>query len=223
MNEINENPLSEEQAPEMSDEQEIMDEPEAQVSPEIETEKKEPSKVGRFFRKVLVWLIVIVITFLGGLLTDHFVRYRPLADELKETKLELVDANKDVSDMGAEIIRLTNANQDANDQIVTLEDDLAAATAKLQYFEVLVDVNTARIELFLEDIEAAQAALEDTPQRLEDLLLFVGDVDPELALSLPRRLELIVAGLARDPETGRIDLELFTKDLLELKPFLIGD
>ena len=48
-------------------------------------------------------------------------------------------------------------------------------------------------------------------------------VDAELALSMPRRLELIIAGLERDPETAAIDLELFTKDLLALEPLLFDE
>jgi hypothetical protein len=48
-------------------------------------------------------------------------------------------------------------------------------------------------------------------------------VDEELALSMSRRLELIIAGLERDPETAAIDLELFTKDLLALEPLLFGE
>jgi hypothetical protein len=65
--------------------------------------------------------------------------------------------------------------------------------------------------------------LKDTQKKLETLQPFINAVDPELALSLPRRMELIIAGIERDPETSRIDLELFTKDLLELEPLLMGE
>ena len=101
--------------------------------------------------------------------------------------------------------------------------ELASVKANALYYQVLVDVNTARIELFLEDIEEAQAALENTIENLEALLPFITEVDPELALRLPRRLDQIVSGLARDLETSLIDLELFTKDLLELEPLLVSD
>ena len=183
-------------------------------------EKKPPTRFQRFLRKALIILAVVGLIFLAGFLTDHFVRYRPLSDTLEETRAELEQANLTVKDLEAENASLRRSNRTANETIASLEDELANTRANAKFYQVLVDVNTARIELFLEDIEAAQAALAETQDRLADLLPVIAEVDPELALSLPRRLDLIVSGLARDPETGLIDLELFTKELLELQPLL---
>jgi len=213
--------------PEISDsietEKHDQDLPELEQAPDSSTEKQPPSRFVRFLRKALIGLVIVAAIFLAGFLTDHFVRYSPLSEELEQTKAELEQANQDMGDLEGENDRLTSANQAADEEIAALEDELTAATANLKFYQVLVDVNTARIELFLEDIEGAQAALEDTQDNLEVLLPFIEEVDSELALSLPRRLDLIIAGLERDPETGRIDLELFTKDLLELKTLLIVD
>jgi len=183
-------------------------------------EKKPPTRFQRFLRKALIILAVVGLIFLAGFLTDHFVRYRPLSDTLEGTRSELEQANLTVKDLEAENASLRRSNRTANETIASLEDELANTRANAKFYQVLVDVNTARIELFLEDIEAAQAALAETQDRLADLLPVIAEVDPELALSLPRRLDLIVSGLARDPETGLIDLELFTKELLELQPLL---
>jgi len=188
---------------------------------EASPEKQPPSRFVRLLRKALIGLAIVAVIFLAGALTDHFVRYRPISVELDQTRADLEQANQDLSELEDENERLTGANQDANEAVAALEDDLAAAKANLTFYQVLVNVNTARIELFLEDVESAQAALEDTQHNLEDLLPFINAVDAELALSLPRRMDLIISGIARDPETGMIDLELFTKDLLELEPLLI--
>ncbi|QRN82861.1 hypothetical protein JR338_10630 [Chloroflexota bacterium] len=185
------------------------------------SEKQPPSKFVRFLRKGLIGLSIVAAIFFAGFLTNHFVRYSPLSKELEQTKVELEQANLELDDLEQENARLTTANQDAENEIVALEEELIAARANMKFYQVLVDVNTARIELFLENIEGAQAALADTQDNLEDLQPFIEEVDADLALSLPRRLELIISGLARDPETGLIDLELFTKDLLELEPLLV--
>jgi hypothetical protein len=186
-------------------------------------EKKPPSRFVRLLRKILIGLGIVALIFLAGFLTDHFVRYQPLSATLDETTAELEQANLNISDLEAQNTQLTNANRTANNEIFALEEELAAVKANALYYQVLVDVNTARIALFLEDIEGAQAALADTQDNLEALLPAIIEVDPELGLSLPRRLELIISGIARDPETGLIDLELFTKDLLELEPLLVSD
>ncbi len=215
--------------------------PEQEISKSVETEKLEqdvpaveqtldsspekqpPSRFVRTLRKVLIGLVIVALIFLAGFLTDHFVRYSPLSEELEKTQAELEQANQELSDLQDENDRLTSANEVALDEVAALEADLSAATANLKFYQVLVNVNTARLEVFLENIEGAQAALVDTQDNLEDLLPFIEEVDAELALSLPRRLELIISGLERDPETGLIDLELLTKDLLELEPLLVVD
>jgi hypothetical protein len=197
--------------------------PETGPTPRAKVEKGPPSRFVRLLRKILIGLGIVIIIFLAGFLTDHFVRYQPLSDTLDETRAELEQANQTISDLEAQKAQLTNANRTANNEIFALEAELASVKANALYYQVLVDVNTARIALFLEDIEGAQAALADTQENLEALLPSIIEVDPELGLSLPRRLELITSGLARDPETGLIDLELFTKDLLELEPLLVGD
>jgi len=189
---------------------------EPELAQEPSPEKQPPSRFVIFLRKAVIGLLIVAAIFFAGFLTDHFVRYSPVSKELEQTSAEL-SVLEDEND------RLTSANKTANDKIVTLEAELAAATAKMKFYQVLVDVNTARIDLFMEDIESAQAALVDTQANLEDLLPFIEEVDSELALSLPRRLDLIISGLERDPETGLIDLELFTKDLLALEPLLVVD
>ncbi len=182
-----------------------------------------PSRLKLFFRKALIWLVVIVIAFLAGFLTDHFLRYRPLDAERAALQSQLDDATQTISELHEENDRLTKAFEEANDTIATLQEELEVITANVQYFQVLIDVNNARIKLFMDDSEGAQASLIDTQELLEELLPLIESVDVDLALSLPRRLDLIVSGLERDPETGLIDLELFTKDLLELQPLLFAD
>jgi hypothetical protein len=194
-----------------------------EITSEKKTEKTPPSRFVRFLRKALIGLAIVAVIFFAGFLTDHFTRYRPLSDELDQTQAELGQAKLDLSALEEENDALTNANQEANNEIAEMKDELTAARANLMFYQVLVDVNTAQLALFLEDIEGAQAALEDTETNLEDLQPFITEVNSELALSLPRRLDLIISGLERDPETARIDLELLTKDLLELEPLLVGE
>lgn len=209
--------------------EEILQEPEPVTGKEPEekleeiAEKQPPTRFQLFLRKALIGLGIVIVIFLAGFLTDHFVRYAPLADTLDETRVELEAVNQDLSELKAENALLERINRSAADQMAAMEAELAAVRANALFYQVLVDVNTARLALFMEDIEGAQAALADTQDNLEALLPAISEVDTELALSLPRRLDLIVSGLERDPETGRIDLELFTKDLLELQPLLDVD
>lgn len=195
---------------------------EPEIKPEKD-EKKPPSRFKIFMRKALIALGVVALFFLAGFLTDHFTRYKPLADTLKETRTQLEEASQSVVDLAAQSENLLDLNKKAEDEIATLEAELNAARANALFYQVLVDVNNARIALFLDDLEGAQAALAETEVQLEELLPAIEAVDSDLALSLPNRLELVIAGIGRDQETGLIDLELFTKALLELEPLLALD
>jgi len=155
--------------------------PPENVAASTKAEKTQPGRLGRFFRKVLTWLVVLAIVFLAGFVTDHYLRYKPLQDELK------------------------------------------TATAHLELVQVLVDVSNARLALSLNDVVGAKAALSDTQQRLDNLLPRIAIFDINLAQSMPQRLSLIRSGLERDPETAKIDLELFTKDLLAIEAALFND
>ena len=186
-------------------------------------EKQEPGKTQKFFQKALIWLIVVVIAFGAGFLLDHFLRYLPLKQDLNQARAEMQELYQDLDELNAQIEELRPRLEAANAEISSLKDDLEMANARSQLYRVLASVNNARLNLFQEDFDAAQIDLAQTEEYLEELAPVIEDVDPELALSLLRRLELITDGIERDPETASIDLELFTKDLLALEPLLFEE
>ena len=198
--------------------------PEPEMEPEVPpveaVEKKPPTRFQLFLRKALIVLGGAALVFLAGFLTDHFVRFKPLADEMKETRAQLEDANQAVSDLESENKTLIASNQKAEKEIAGLKDEVFAVRANALFYQVLVDVNAARIAMFLDDIEGAQAALADTQSRIEELRPAIEAVEPNSTISLLARLELVVSGLDRDKDTSLIDLELLTKSLLELEPHL---
>jgi hypothetical protein len=156
------------------------------TSPELaatstKAEKTQPKGLQRFFRKALIWLVILAIVFLAGIATDHYLRYRPLQTELN------------------------------------------TAEAHLTLLQVQVDVSNARLALSLNDVERAKAAINNTQERLDNLLPRIANFDISLAQSMPQRLGLIVSGLGRDPETAKIDLELFSLDLLKIEAALFND
>lgn len=194
-----------------------------------ETKKTGAGRLQRFFRQALIWLVVVALIFLAGMIADHYLRYRPLSENLAQTQTELDQANQAISDLQAELERLNTTLQTANDRVTaleggreTLQEELDTAKAHLELVQVLVEINNARLALFLDDTEGAKAALANTPQRLDNLSPSLAEFDADLAQSMSQRLSLIVTGLERDTETAKIDLELLTKNLLDIEA-LFGD
>ena len=193
-------------------------------------EKPQPTGLQRFFRKGLIWLVIIVIAFSAGMAADHFLRYKPLADANAETQAALDQAQQDLSDMQADIDALDQLNQEAEDTIAelknekqALQDEIETTKTHLELIQVLVDVSSARVALFMEDVEEAKDTLVNTKGRLEELLPRIAEYDPALAQDMPQRLNLIISGLDRDTETVIIDLELITGDLLDIEEAVFGD
>jgi len=190
------------------------------IHPQKLTTSKPPSRFKRFMQKVLIGLGIAAIIFLGGYLTNYFTAYKPKADALAVSQAQIDSLNERIADLETENTTLTTAIQKSQDDIAALEGELASNEINRLFNQVLLDVNAARIALFMDDLEAAQAAMDDTQTHLDQLLPAIEKVDSDRALNLPIRLGLIVSGIPRDPETGKIDLEIFTKDLMDLKPLL---
>jgi uncharacterized phage infection (PIP) family protein YhgE len=214
---------SEEAKPESSEQPQMPLPPE--MAPKSKKgEKKKPGRFQRILRTILIWLVVLALLFMAGVITDEFLRYKPLAETASKAQSELDQARQELSNVQAEADQLNTVNKAANDQINSLEgsnkklqNELDAANAHLALLQGLVDVTDARLSLSLNDMDGAKAALVDLPQLLDNLLPFITEFDPNLAKSMPQRLDLIITGLDRDTETAKIDLELFSKDLLEVE------
>ena len=202
-----------------------------QVSPKPATlQQPQTDRAQRVLHRTSVWLGIVAIVFFAGAVADHTLRYRPLSASLSETRTALDRAQQDVADLQAEIDRLNTTLRQSDSRVASLERDnealreqLANSETRLILMQVLADVNNARLALSQEDVEGAQTALQDTPQRLEELIPQIEAISPNLAGSLPQRLTLILSGLERENlETVNIDMELFIQDLLDIEAALMG-
>lgn len=189
-----------------------------------EEESKQPGRLQSFFKKILVWLIVFVIAFVAGALTNYYLRYKPLSATLAETEEALDQANQNNRDLQDEIDDLDSVIQEANDKISSLEAEkmdlqvtLETAVAHRQLLHVLVDVNNARLALFRDDVGTARTTLLQTSERLDDLLLFIAKIDADLSQTMQQRLDLIISGLEVNSENAILDLDLFIQDLLAVE------
>ena len=187
------------------------------VSPVVE-EKPSPSRVKSYFNKMIIWLAVVIIAFLAGMVTDHFWRYKTLNETLLQTQTELTEVQEEIKQVQA----LKDAITSLEEEKEQLAGDLATSQDHLGMLQMLVDTNSARLALFLDDVPGAQEALADTANRLEVLKGRIAEYDEKMATSMPQRLSLIISGLDGDIETATIDLELFTKNLIEVESALFS-
>jgi len=188
---------------------------------------EKPKKMGSFQRTLhlaLIGLVSVVVVFLAGLLTDHFVRYSPmqagLTRNLTQTQAELSQAKQSTVDLSAQ-------RSAANDRISALElnkenlqADLDSANLHIELTRTLVELKTAHIELQNDNLSGAKVALSGTAARLEILKPLVEMVDANLAASMQTRLNLILDSMDTNSPTAQADLGLLAKNLQSVETLL---
>ncbi|MBT3239868.1 MAG: hypothetical protein HON98_04785 [Chloroflexi bacterium] len=173
------------------------------IEDEPKKEKLPPTKFQKNLRKALIWAVGILAIFLAGVITNQVMRYKPFEATVAENEILVQEAHEE--------------------EIIELQHEIGGLTSHRNFLNVLVDVNNARIALFLKDIDGAKIDLLNTQESLSDIHADIARYDSTLAESMSKRLSLIISGLERDSETAIIDLDLLTKDLLEIESVLFDD
>jgi hypothetical protein len=148
------------------------------VATSTKAEKKKPGRLQRFFRKALIWLVVLALAFLAGLVTDHYLRTVPLQEELNTTNahLELSQVMVDVSN--ARIALALNNVAGAKAALLDTPQRLKKLLPRITVFDTNLaqsmpqrlsliisgldrDIKTAKIDLdlFNQDLLELEAAL----------------------------------------------------------------
>ena len=141
------------------------------VAASTKAEKKQPNRFQRFFRKALIWLVVLALAFLAGTVTDHYLRTMPLQDELNTTAahLELSQVMVDVSK--ARLALALNDVAGAKAALLDTQQRLDNLLPRIAIFDAnLSQSMPQRLSLIVSDLE------RDTKTAKIDLDLFNQDL-----------------------------------------------
>jgi hypothetical protein len=117
------------------------------------TDKDKLGRGRRIWRSTLIWLVVIATAFLSGVTADHFLRYKPVSENLLQKQSEL-SRERIHLELLKTLVDVSNA------RIALSYDDVAGAKA------ALVDTSQ-RLENLLPSIAEFDANLaKSMPQRL---------------------------------------------------------
>lgn len=191
--------------------------PEA-AAPEVEA-PREPSRLGRFARRALRWLVVLLAAFALGLAATWVARVRPQAERIQALEAEKAALESQVADLEAEVAELRPLRAENAD----LKEQLRQAETKSTLLSVLVDVTSAQLALAQDDSLAARAALAETDARLATLQRDLSGQDAEAVGAMRDRLDLVLQELDDDAFAAQRDLEVLTNSLVALKKALFGE
>ncbi len=185
---------------------------------EPEEEKKELSRVGRFFRKLSIWLVVISIAFGAGVGTFYFLRFQPLQEKLNQRTQALGEAEEEIASLESEIERLS-AFEERN---LELEAEIEQTRVHITILSARSSVSNALLALSEDNLAEAKLALDKVGRTLEKLKTMLNEDQVEVVVNMQQRHELIMEELEEDRFSARSDLEVLSSKLGSLENTLFA-
>lgn len=146
----------------------------------VKTDIVETPKKKSFWSKVLIWFLVALVFFIGGVATLFFVVYQPAKEAAKaaaETSAQKITSltenfDKAIKQFGAAQTELDVTKGElmaAQSQIEDLTTELANANQLEMVYKFIADVNLARVKLETLDVNSSRQAINFAKADLADL------------------------------------------------------
>jgi hypothetical protein len=110
-------------------------------------ETQEESRFGRFLKRALRWVVVVLVVFTIGVVAMQIVRVGPLIDERNSLDQSLAEAHASQQDLQAELDRLEGVEAE-NEELARA---LQQTETRLAVLNILVDITRAQLALAQED------------------------------------------------------------------------
>jgi cell division protein FtsB len=182
-----------------------------------EEEQRPPSKLSRFLRLALLWLVGLSGVFALGVGVTWFTKVNSLQSEIEALRAEIETIQKDAAD------ELDALRAQHRTDLETYQEDLVAAELRISLINALVDVASARVALGQGNIVGVRAALAGTDDRLATLQQEFGGDGVTAVEALREQLASALGALSGDPIDVEQELEQLTANLLVLERSLFSD
>jgi cell division protein FtsL len=202
-----------ESEPTSSFEGEVAESPE--VTPD---EKKKPGKARLIFRRILIWLVVIVIAFAGGFFVDAALRYQPEKAKVAELTEEITSAQTEITTLEAEIDRLSVFEE----HNVSLTEEIADITTHITILSARAAVADATLALEQNRFADAKLALDKVGSTLETLKTMLNVDQVEVVVNMLQRHQLILIELEDDSFSAQTDMGVLASKLNALENTLFA-
>jgi len=161
---------------------------------------KPPSRVNRFFRKVMLYIIGVLCVFMVGYISAFYLQVIPARQSEAEARAAV------------------------SAEIETLQAEIAASERHFHLMNALVDVYSAQVALVAEDSAGVRAALAGTDDRLQMVEVAQGDDSANALAALRTQLSTVLASVDDSDLAGAgAGLERLASNLLALERSMFGE
>jgi flagellin-specific chaperone FliS/cell division protein FtsL len=185
---------------------------------ETPVERKKPGKAQLIFRKILIWMVVIVIAFAGGFFVDAALRYQPEKAKVAQLSQEITKAEGEITSLEAEIDRLSVFE----DQNVGLRDEISEITTHITILSARAAVADATLALEQNRLADVKLSLDKVGSTLETLKPMLNEDQAEVVENMLQRYQLIVIELEDDSFSAQTDMEVLASKLNALENTLFA-
>lgn len=197
-----------------SEDTHAVEEPKQEVITPMEEVK--PSKP--FGAKVLPWLIVALVFFIGGMAVIYFTLYQPklstLKADLQASEVQLTDVSDKLAAAETDLALAETNLETAEGTIVDLTDQLIAADLFGSIYKFQADVNAARVALLKLDPASSLQALNFIKEDLSELE--IKELDPDAIAGFRERIAEAETNLEKDPAKSLAALDTLYNNLVFL-------
>ena len=185
---------------------------------ETPVEKKKPGKAQLIFRRILIWMVVIVIAFAGGFFVDAALRYQPEKAKVAQLSEEITSAEGEITSLEAEIDRLSVFE----DQNVGLREEISDITTYITILSARAAVADATLALEQNRLADVKLSLDKVRSTLEGLKPMLNEDQAEVVENMLQRHQLIVIELEDDSVSAQTDMEVLASKLNALENTLFA-
>jgi hypothetical protein len=179
-------------------------------------EEKPPSRRERFgksVRRLLRWLVVLLVVFGLGVLAAALLLYLPARDQLQQSENSRGEALQQIEALQTQVAGLSgleSANQN-------LQAEAEQALLHLYILSARADVSAAQLALAQRDQTRARMALSKTSQTLTDLGERLDPEQEKIVTDMQERLKLALSELNENAFAAQADLGVLANSLTELE------
>jgi hypothetical protein len=180
--------------------------------------KKSESRLRRFFRLALRWLIAFLIVFFLGVLAMEFVFLRPLGQKLDQITSQRDQAQQTVKTLQGQLDSLAPLL----DQNKALQDQLSKSQLHVTILSAEANVNSAQISLLNSKTPDARLVLNKTATTLKTLEGMLPADQQKVVTDMENRLTLALSELDNNKFAAQSDLTVLATSLLQLENTLFA-
>ena len=176
----------------------------------IVSEARRETRLKKFVRGALPWVLVALLAFGLGALLITFALYIPTRQKLDKANADLGNANATISDGDDQITTLQAGSE-------VLQKDLDSNTLHVQVLKALSGVRGASLSVAADDYAGARLSLIQASEALDALPGLLGTDQKDVLTAMQQSAAQALTEVKTDLESAQPELDQLTKNLVQLE------